>query len=79
MSDQFCFDGRLCRRACPEGSVCARADQEVESKTVQQMLEDLVCTIHRDGGHRIAEVGLQKACEEAAEIASRLVQWRYGP
>lgn len=39
-----------------------------------KMLDDLLCTIHRDGGHKIAEVGYLKATEEAIAIVSKAVQ-----
>jgi hypothetical protein len=39
-----------------------------------KMLNDLLCTIHRDGGQYIAEHGYKKATEDALTIASRLVQ-----
>lgn len=39
-----------------------------------KMLDDLLCTIHRDGGHRISEVGYKQATSEAVEIASKLAQ-----
>ena len=34
-------------------------------------LEDLLCIIHRDGGHYIAEHGLQKAFDDALEVHYR--------
>lgn len=39
-----------------------------------KMLDDLLCTIHRDGGHRIKEVGYKQATVEAVKIAANLVQ-----
>ena len=38
------------------------------------MLNDLLCTIHRDGGQYIAEHGYKKATEDALKTAARLVQ-----
>ena len=37
-----------------------------------KMLNDLLCTVHRDGGHRIKEVGYRKATNEAIDIISKL-------
>jgi len=34
-------------------------------------LEDILCVIHRDGGHYIAEHGIQKAFNDALEIHYR--------
>ena len=38
-----------------------------------KMLNDLLCTIHRDGGHRISDIGYKKATEEAMSIVSTLL------
>jgi hypothetical protein len=35
-------------------------------------LENILCIIHRDGGHYIAEHGIQKAFDDALEIHYRL-------
>ena len=37
------------------------------------MLNDLLCTIHRDGGQYIAEYGYKKATEDALTIVAKLV------
>ena len=42
-----------------------------ELKNRLSKLEDLLCIIHRDGGHYITEHGLQKAFEDALEIHYR--------
>jgi methylmalonyl-CoA mutase cobalamin-binding subunit len=39
-----------------------------------KMLNDLLCTVHRDGGHKIKEIGYRKATEEAIAIIAELVQ-----
>lgn len=39
-----------------------------------KMLNDLLCTIHRDEGQYIAEHGYKKATEEALTIAAKLAQ-----
>lgn len=39
-----------------------------------KMLNDLLCTVHRDGGHYINEHGYEKASKDAIEIISKLVQ-----
>lgn len=39
-----------------------------------KMLNDLLCTIHRDGGQYISEHGYKKATEDAVKIAAELVQ-----
>jgi len=35
---------------------------------MEATLENLLCVIHRDGGHYIAEHGLQKAFDDALKI-----------
>lgn len=39
-----------------------------------KMLNDLLCTIHRDGGQYIAEHGYKKATKDALTIVAKLVQ-----
>ena len=39
-----------------------------------QMLNDLLCTVHRAGGQYIAEHGYKKATEDAMKIIASLVQ-----
>ena len=39
-------------------------------------LRELLAILHRDGGHRIEEVGWVQATEEAKVIAARLVRGR---
>lgn len=34
----------------------------------KQLLIDLLCVVHRDGGHYIAEHGLQRAYDDGIEV-----------
>ncbi|AUR98424.1 hypothetical protein NVP1250O_86 [Vibrio phage 1.250.O._10N.261.55.E11] len=38
------------------------------------MLDVILCTVHRDGGHYINKHGYKKATEDAVEIIAKLVQ-----
>lgn len=38
-----------------------------------KMLNDLLCTVHRDGGQYIFEHGYKKATEDALKIVAKLV------
>lgn len=39
-----------------------------------RMLNELLCIIHRDGGHRLSDVGYTQAFNEAISIVSKAVQ-----
>ena len=40
----------------------------------QHPLKELLCIIHRDGGHYITEHGLEKACEDAKKVVVDFIQ-----
>jgi len=44
-----------------------------ELKETQEMLNTLLCFVHRDGGHYIAQHGLKKATDDAIKI---VCDWR---
>lgn len=51
-----------------------RADKAEEAVAINSlgMLQDLLCVIHRDGGHRIADIGLSAATAEAMQRISQM-------
>lgn len=50
----------------------ARMDAEKERDTLRASLINLLCRIHRDGGHYLHAHGLEKACADADTIVAQL-------
>lgn len=48
-----------------------RASEEARVKAERER-DDLLCRIHRDGGHYISEHGIEKACQDADVIVATL-------
>ncbi len=51
---------------------CAPRTEAVTAPLLTQLAE-LLCIIHRDGGHRINEVGMAQAYEEAMQLSSERI------
>ncbi len=51
---------------------CAPRTEAVTAPILAQLAE-LLCVIHRDGGHRINEVGMAQAYEEAMQLSSERI------
>ena len=61
----------LYRTAAPRLALLLRASEEARVKAERER-DDLLCRIHRDGGHYISEHGIEKACQDADVIVATL-------
>lgn len=48
----------------------ARTGAREEATKYKRLLSDLLCIIHRDGGHRIEDVGIEMATDEAIKLSA---------
>jgi len=51
----------------------ARTGAREEATKYKRLLGDLLCIIHRDGGHRIEEIGVDAAHNEAVKLSAALI------
>jgi len=51
----------------------AKAKEKDNIKNAEKDLTDLLCIIHRDGGHYITQHGYEKAYADAKDIVIKLI------